>query len=184
VIGPDYIDIAYEAAREADPSAILIYEDTENHFSAGITTQLTRETIRRLKGKNLVDGVGLEMHMRQFGNQVPTKADVTKTMQSYKLPVYVTEFDVTLKGVTGSQAQRFARQAQIYKDMFEACLESGVCKSFLFWGISDKYSWLENQASSGESYSTDADATMFDDDLNPKPAYFTIRDVLMQYAQK
>lgn len=137
-IGPDYIEIAFEAARQADPSGILIYNDSDNHSSAGMTTQLTRDIVARLEPKGLIDGVGLQMHLS--GARPPDKQDVMETMQSYGVPVYVTEFDVNMKDVPGTQEERYAKQAEIYKGMLEACLGSGVCKSFTVWGIGDTYS--------------------------------------------
>ena len=61
--------------------------------------------------------------------------------------------------------------------MLEACLESGVCDSFATWGISDSTSWITC------AYHTcvnepQADPLMFDQDFNPKPAYFAVRDAL------
>jgi endo-1,4-beta-xylanase len=87
----------------------------------------------------LIDGVGLQMHLD--GSAPPAKEAVIATMRSYALPVYVTEFDVNMTHVGGTQSDTDALQASVYRDMLEACLESGVCKSFTVWGIGDKYSW-------------------------------------------
>ncbi len=116
-IGPDYIKTAFQIAHEADPSAILIYNDTFNHTSNGITTQLTKNTIINLKeivGDKLA--VGLEMHL---GNTLPNPLDVSETMKSYGVPVYVTEFD--------------ANNQNAYAAMLNASLSSGICKGFTFW---------------------------------------------------
>ncbi len=169
IFGYDYIDLVFQIARETDPSASLLYNDNDNHTSTGITTQLTHQIIKRLKAKRLIDGVGLEMHLNAM--QPYTKQDVIDTMKSYGVPVYITEIDVNLANVQGTQEARYAKQATIYKEMLEASLESGVCKSFSVWGIGDKYSWLRDSSSI-------ADPTLFDDNLKPKPAYFALRDVL------
>lgn len=174
-IGADYIEIAFQAARETDPTAILIYNDSDNHSTSGITTQLTRDIVQSLKPKGLIDGVGLQMHLE--GAKPPSKQDVINTMRSYGVPVYVTEFDVNMKDVSGTQEERYSKQAAIYKDMLQACLESGVCKSFSFWGIGDKYSWIETEKWYSR-YSPDGIPTLFGDNLKPKPAYFAVRDVL------
>lgn len=167
--GYDYIELAFQIARETDPSATLIFNAGDNETSAGVGTEVTRLIVQRLKAKSLIDGVGLEMHLD--ATKPYTKPDVIATMKSYGVPVYVTEMDVDLTNIGGKQEDRYAKQAQIYGDMLAACRESGVCKSFAVWGIGDKYSWLENGASN-------ADPTLFDDKLNPKPAYFALLDQL------
>jgi len=165
----DYLDLAYQIARDTDPSATLIYNDYDNHTPDGATTGLTKQIVERLKAKGLIDGVGLEMHLD--GSNPPSKQDMINTMRGYGIPVYVTELDIDMKSVPGTQEERYSRQAEIYRDIIEACLESGVCEGFCVWGIGDKYSWLEWTSSK-------ADPTMYDDDLNPKPAYFAVFDAL------
>ncbi len=177
--GYDYIDYAYKAARDADSSAILIYNDANNHSANGLATALTQRIIKRLKAKGLVDAVGLQMHLNW--NNRPSKKDVMSTMRSYGIDVYVTEFDVDLRDFPGSQWEKFSAQAEIYKDMLEACLESGVCKGFTMWGIGDKYSWLESSYDKN-IISPDADPTVFDDNFRPKPAYFNLLYVLSQHV--
>jgi endo-1,4-beta-xylanase len=85
-IGPGYIEMAFEAARGADPAAELIYNDTENHTAAGIMTELTRRNLAALKARSVVDGVGLQMHLK--ASSPPAKSDIAATMKSYELPVY------------------------------------------------------------------------------------------------
>ena len=175
VIGDDYVDIAFQTAREYDPSAILIYNDYDNHTTAGARTQISQDIIKRLKAQNLVDGIGLQMHLD--GAKPPSKDDIISTMRSYGLPVYVTEFDVNLRNVKGDQEQRFAVQAEIYRNSLEACIESAVCNHFVIFQTVDKYSVWETMPSL-PFYSTNADPTPFDDEMRPKPAYYAIRDVL------
>ena len=174
-LGWNYVATAFQAAREADPSALLIFNDTDNHTLEGWTTPQTWRIVRHLKGLGLVDGVGLQMHLD--GSAPPTKEAVIAAMRSYGVPVVVTEFDVNMTRVGGTQTDREALQAAVYRDMLEACLESGVCRSFTVWGIGDKYSWLETYQSL-----PNADATMYDDQLEPKPAYFAVYDALLRYV--
>ena len=173
------MDIAFKAAREADPSAKLIFNDDNNETPDGIMTKLTRETVTRLKSEGLIDGVGLEMHLD--GSNPPKASDVIETMKSYGLPVYVTEFDVNLKNVTGTETQRFAKQAEIYKDMVTAFIDSGVCKGITFWGISDNTSVWETEKGDPMD-SPKAEPLLFDSSLAPKPAYAAVLQVLQQAA--
>ena len=167
--GYDYVDLAFQIARETDSSAILIYNAWDDETADRPASQLTHQIVERLQAKGLIDGVGFEMHLD--ATDAPSKEAVIAEMRSYSLPVHVTEIDVDIRGLSGTREERYAEQARIYGDMLSACLESGVCQSFSLWGIGDKYSWLRRA-------SPIADPTPFDDNLNPKPAYFTLLDAL------
>ncbi|MGB9845824.1 MAG: endo-1,4-beta-xylanase, partial [Methanothermobacter tenebrarum] len=175
-LGDELIDIAFQTARDADPSAILIYNDTRNHSlnpnsENGSVTANTMRIVNHLKQKGLIDGVGLQMHLD--GNNPPTKQEVIKAMRSYGLPIYVTEFDVDMTNVGGNKQQKAAKQARIFQEMIEACLESGVCVSFTQFTPGDSDSWL----------GAAAEATAFDSNLNPKPAYYALLAALINAAR-
>jgi len=105
--------------------------------------------VNRLRAHSLIDGVGAQMHLS--GDDPPDKQEVIDTFRSYGVPVYVTEFDVDMQRVEGSQSERLAVQTLIYREMLEACPESNVCVSFTVWGINDKYSWAELRVGSANS---------------------------------
>ena len=149
-LGDDAYIIAFDAARDANPTAILLFNDTLNHASTGkgsMTTERTRQLIQAIhsaektSGKKLVDGVGMQMHID--ANELLAEEDITNTMKSYGLPIYLTEIDVDISSVSTSDPQRFQKQADIYRMIIQAALKSGACKSLTFWAIGDKYSWLE-----------------------------------------
>jgi endo-1,4-beta-xylanase len=165
----EYLDLVYQIARDNDPHAVLIYNDEFNMLPEDENTVLTHQIVDNLKQKGLLDGVGMEMHLS--ADEPPDKADVINTMISYNLPVHITEIDINLTGIAGTLEERLALQSQIYSDMLSACLDSGVCKSFSVWGFGDKYSFLER-------YYEDADPTLFDDALQPKPAYKALLEIL------
>jgi endo-1,4-beta-xylanase len=175
MLGYSYIDIAFRAAREADPSAELIYGDAGNQSANGsdingLSTQLTRQTVQRLKAEGLIDAVAVEMHLD--ASDVPTNQDIVSTLRSYGLPVIISSFDVSLEHVSGTEQQRLALQAKIAANVVKDCLRSLVCKDFSLWGIDDRYSMY---ALLGQSRS---EATPFTAGLQPKPEYFAIRSAL------
>jgi endo-1,4-beta-xylanase len=176
-IGPEYIPIAFEAARAADPAARLILNDTDNHTPAGLTYPLTRRHLKALRGKKpLVDIVGMQMHLE--AKTLPAKKAVIQAIKSYGVEVQVTELDINMKGITRDPKVRFALQAKMYRSIVEACLEAGNCKGISVWDFGDQYSWLVKPSPGGADVSPDASPTLFDDDLEPKPAYDAVRDVL------
>lgn len=164
-IGPQYLEMAFSAARAADPDALLILNNFADETSMGWTTSATRSVASQLAAAGLVDRVGLQMHLD--GAHPPDPSDVVRTMQSYPVPVCVTEFDIDLSDVPGTQDQRWAVQATIAASMLRAAHDSGVCESFTVWGIGDggADSWL---AQPGTPLPM---ATPFDGNLKPKPFF-------------
>lgn len=188
-IGPDYIEMAFRWARETDPNGVLIFNDFNNESPRdGDTSQIIDNmyhTVKTLKQKGVsIDAVGMQMHLLLNWSIpiAPSKDDVMSTMKRFAelgVRIYITEFDMDLTTQTGTQAEKWDYQAQVYRDMFEACLESGVCDSFATWGISDSTSWITCEFP-GCINKPDADPSMFDKEFEPKPAYFAIRDVLLK----
>lgn len=172
-IGPDYIDQSFIWARQADPGAKLIMNDFNNERPNEVSDAMY-EYIKGMKARNVpIDGIGMQMHID--GNNPPKKEDVIKNMQRFAaigLGVYVTEFDVTVNDFHGSEEEKQTRQAVIYHDMLRACVESGVCKSFALLGITDKETWYN------ELCCPASNPLPFDDNYNPKPAFWAMREAL------
>ena len=188
-IGPEYIALAFHTARQADPNGVLIFNDVNNQSSqdpgaSGVVNKMYG-TVERLKSQGVpIDVVGMQMHLLlPFETSVPPeKADVIATMQKFAaldVRIYITEFDVYTVRLPGTQAEQLAIGTEIYLDMMEACLESGVCDSFSTWGISDSTSWITCIDAWCPFGDPNAAPLMFDKEFNPKPAYFAVRDALL-----
>lgn len=185
-IGEQYIDLAFETARKADPNAVLILNDTDNYIWDRQRTQYDYQTVLRLKDKHvqidgkdypLLDGVGIQLYVDAANP--PTKAQLKTTFDHFGeagVQVYVTEALVNTSKLQGAEHDKEQVQAQLYADMLQACLDSSVCKSFTIFGFSD----ITSKYVVGEN----ANASPYDENFNPRPAYFALRDVLMQYAEK
>jgi endo-1,4-beta-xylanase len=175
-IGPEFIDIAFKAARDADPNAKLIYNDFDIEVG-GPKADYIFEQVKRLKEKGLVDAVGFQMHVTKPPNldaaNPPKKSDLIAQMRRYKdigVEVIVTELDVDSSRLPGTEQQKLASQAEIYKMVVEACLELGACNNIEVWGFNDSESYLVHQG-------INTSPLLFSND-KPKPAYYAIRDVL------
>ncbi|MBI4675073.1 MAG: endo-1,4-beta-xylanase [Chloroflexi bacterium] len=185
-IGEQYIDLAFEAARKADPNAVLILNDTANYVWGSQRTNYDYQTVQRLNNRSvqidgkihpLLDGVGIQLYVDAANP--PTKEQLKTTFEHFGeagVQVYITEALVNTSKLHVAEPDKQQVQAQIYADMLDACLQSKVCKSFTIFGFSD--------ISSKYVVGSDAEASPFDENFNPKPAYFALRDVLSKYAQK
>jgi endo-1,4-beta-xylanase len=56
--------------------------------------------------------------------------------------------------------------------MLQICVDAPNCFSFTIWGVSDAHSWIPSQF---QGYGA---GLILDEDYEPKPAYFTIEEVL------
>jgi endo-1,4-beta-xylanase len=188
-IGPEYIALAFRTAREADPNGVLIFNDDNNHAPQDeVTTRIIDKmyaTVRQLKADGApIDVIGMQMHFFLPWNSPipPEKNAVIATMQKFAalgVRIMITELDVDLVQVSGSQTKKLAVETGMYRDMMEACIESGVCDSFSTWGISDSISWITCSYEDCVEKNLTAAPLMFDADFNPKPAYFAVRDALL-----
>jgi len=185
IIGSDYIEKAFEFAREADPDALLFYNDynTEQPQKRERIYQL----LRRLKEKGVaVDGVGLQGHWSIFE---PTAAELEASILKFHeldLQVQITELDVSVYPKEHGRRPRWAgegdarftpemdqKQAEHYRMLFEVFRKhkdkiSGVT----FWNLSDKASWLDDFPVQGRKDFP----LLFDQNNQPKQAFKAIMD--------
>jgi endo-1,4-beta-xylanase len=169
-IGPDYVEIAFRAARQADPDALLFYNDYGAEGMNG-KSDVVYDLVKGLKEKGLVDGVGLQMHLTDPGGL--TRAELEENMRrlgELGLIVHITELDVRL-AMPPTQAQ-LENQARLYGDVFQACVSVSACKAVVMWGFTDLHSWVPS------TYRNFGAALPFDENYLPKPAYHAILEAL------
>jgi len=187
-IGPLYVEMAFRWAKEADPSAILIFNSGSNlppfdKDSKAIYGSMLA-TVKNLKNKGVpIDAVGMQAHLFSptSSQSAPSQAEFADAMSKFSalgVRIYVTEMDVDLGSHSEGQAERYAFQAGVYRAVMDACLASGVCDGFNLWGISDALSYIVCPIKPNCQDEPNGDPLLFDRDFNPKPAYFAVRDSL------
>ena len=194
-IDPNWIAKVFGWAHDADPDAKLILSDSKIEIPGASTYNSAKNTkmlnlVQDLKASDApINGAGFQMHLTEKDfltqKQLEIKSNALKqniiNYRALGVDVFVTEFDLRLDGIPGSQADRFALQGQACRSLFKACLDGGL-KSFCVYGLIDRDSWLENP-SVGGTHAADTQPLIFDDNYNPKPAYYAMLDVLQQYTQ-
>jgi endo-1,4-beta-xylanase len=169
-IGPEYIDLAFQFANQADPAARLIYNDYENE---GVNAKSTAiyTLVAGMRGRGVpIHGVGFQLHITTAGIDVQSVVQNMQRFAALGLDVYVTELDVR----TGLPATpgALATQAGVYRDVLNACLGQRACKQFHMWGFTDAHSWIPG------SYPGFGAALPFDEHYQSKPAYDAISERL------
>ncbi|MEM9807573.1 MAG: endo-1,4-beta-xylanase [Cyanobacteria bacterium P01_D01_bin.56] len=163
-IGPEYIDLSFKWAREADPNAKLFYND---YRAEEVNNKSNRvyKLVSDLKSKGIpIDGVGFQMHMSEDDprNFKSVEANM-KRLGKLGLSVDFTEADVRVK--QPYTAARQANQAKIYQTIIDTCAEAGNCDSVTIWGVTDRYSWIPGFFNGYD------DALPFDESYRPKQAF-------------
>jgi endo-1,4-beta-xylanase len=167
--GTAYIEQAFRWAREADPQALLFYNEAEgeklNRKSDAIYAMLKDFRRRGVP----VDGVGLQMHIFHLDLDTGAVAANIARLTALGLQVHITELDVALPvDPTSKLASKedLLVQAEIYRGVLRACLQNPGCTAIQTWGFTDKYSWIGSH-----SHGTQGAALFFDRSYKPKTAY-------------
>jgi endo-1,4-beta-xylanase len=93
------------------------------------------------------------------------------------LRVFVTELDVNEKKLEGSEAERDAAIARVYRDYVTMMVAEPNVDAVLTWGITDRYTWL-NGPKFARLDGKPQRCLPFDADYQPAPAFFALRDAL------
>jgi endo-1,4-beta-xylanase len=184
LLGPEYLEIAYRTARQADPKAKLTYneygiEDESDGNAA--KRDATLALIKRLKAAGApIDALGIQSHIsagtpRVFGKGL---RDLIDQAQSMGLEVYITELDVNDDAIQDSDAATRDRMvADVYRDYLNCALQSAAVKTVLTWGLTDAHTWLNGIKSHREKRPDRSQRPLpFDPDYKPAPAFFAMRD--------
>lgn len=173
--GQAYIDSSFRWAREADPKSKLILNDFNNE-SINDTSNAMYDYVKGALSRGVpIDGIGMQMHLD--GGHPPTKDEVKSNMKRFAdlgVGIYVTEFDVNMNDVKANANDKNKIQENIYYEMMRACIESKVCHSFAYLGITDEETWYNHIGLK------DPRPLMFDEKYRPKPAYYGTRTALLQ----
>jgi endo-1,4-beta-xylanase len=171
-IGPDYIKLAFQFAREADPAAKLYYNDYSIE-GLNAKSDAVYALVQDLKNQGVpIDGVGWQMHqVGGFRIQPAHQTNATR-LADLGLEISLTEMDVRINLPVTSE--KLAQQADGYRDSITFCLAQSNCKALVTWGFTDKYSWVPG------TFAGWGDALIYDATYQPKPAYFALQSVLQQ----
>jgi len=183
LIGEEYVDMAFQFAHEADPDALLFYNDYGGEGLGGKADAIYEMVTGMVERGVPIHGVGLQMHIqagvtRQGSYLTSSIIDQNITrLGELGLDVHITEMDVNHDGEATEEILEL--QAGDYYRVLQTCLENEACTAFIVWGVTDQFTWLRDPEWGSNPVS---EPLLFDDDYQPKPAYFAVLDVLARAA--
>ena len=176
--GDEFIAKAFQYAREADPNALLFYNDystVDPHKRDRIYNM-----VKKMKDAGVpIDGIGMQGHYNiYFPTEELLDEAITKFKQVVK-HIHVTELDIRVNEEMGGQLQ-FSREGVTVTDSVKQHLADQYARVFrvfrkhkdvidcvTFWNLGDRDSWLGQN-----NY-----PLPFDTEYKPKLAYEYIRDM-------
>jgi endo-1,4-beta-xylanase len=183
LLGPGYIDLAFRTAREADPNALLTYNDYGIEYDNDEDEKKRTAVLgllRRMKADKVpLDALGIQAHIHApekapFGKGIRELLDGAKTLG---LQVFVTELDVNDDAVaTDDMVERDGIVAGVYRDFLTNALEGPAVKAVLTWGATDKNSWLNTRKIRKIHPERLQRPLPFDANYAPTPVFFAMRE--------
>jgi endo-1,4-beta-xylanase len=171
---PTAIEDSFRWAREADPNALLFYNDYDIE-NDGPKWDATLALAKDLHAKGLLDGVGFQAHLRItepiYDDQI---REHFRQLNALGIQVRITELDVMINNAPGTESERLNEQANYYWRMTDFCVKAANCDAVNMWSVSDQYSWRTNPLYGA----ADSKPTIFDSNYQPKQAYWAMNHAL------
>ena len=176
--GDEFIEKAFQYAHEADPNALLFYNDystVDPHKRDRIYNM-----VKKMKAKGIpIDGIGMQAHYNIY---YPSEARLDSAITLFKTVVkhiHITEFDIRVNEEMGGGLS-FSREGATVTDSVKQHLADQYARCFrvfrkhkdvidcvTFWNLGDRDSWL-----GARNY-----PLPWDENYQPKLAYEYIRDM-------
>jgi endo-1,4-beta-xylanase len=191
ILGPEFIVKAFEWAHEADPHAILRYNDY------AIENEPKRERlialIKMLQAQHVpVMAIGSQTHANLTWPSPKLEDAALTDIAKLGLPIHITELDVNASAAgqliqsadirlnaeasAGGQASGRTNQAALakqYANLFTVfCKHRAQIKLVTFWGVTDADSWLRF-----------GHPLLFDMQGKPKPAFYDVLNVARSHHE-
>ena len=185
LIGPEYIEIAFQAAASADPGAKLAYNEYDIELDTPEQTSKRAQVLmlmRRLKARNVpIHAFGIQSHLNANGPQPGASLQsFIRELKKLNIEVYLTELDVNTHSLEGGPEVQDYAVAQVYRNYLGLVLTEPNVTMALTWGITDAHTWLNE---SKEEWVVRKDGARqrplpFDDSMQPTPAFVAIRTAI------
>lgn len=183
--GDEFIRKAFEFAREADPNALLFYND----YNAAVPEKRDKiyNMVKEMKAAGVpIDGIGMQGH---FNVYEPSLEDIETAIEKYSEIVdhiQFTELDIRLNREMGGQLnmnrqgeELTPEKKKMFDDKYTGFFEvlrrhADVIDVVTFWNVCDADSWV-----GVSNY-----PLLFDKNSDPKDTYYKIRDFTPTNAEK
>lgn len=159
-----FIDAAFEYARKYAPEGCKLFYNDYNEY-----TEVKRDDIyeicKRLADKGLIDGVGMQSHIKMSYPSVELYEAAIRKYASLGLEVQITELDIDQKSNSEESQLELAQRYKEVFSLYKSLKDEGVnITAVVLWGITDNTSWIGGYP------------LLFDKNYTAKPAFYAVLD--------
>ncbi len=150
-LGPNYIDIAFQAAAATDPKALRVLNEFGTDYMLPWQERkrgALLDLLSNLTHRNIpVQAVGLQGHLDAGETTLDQKvlSRFVADIASMGLKVIVTELDVRDQRLPADIPSRDTAVAEHARAWLDAVLPNPAVLGVLTWGLSDRHSWLNDK---------------------------------------
>lgn len=179
-LGPGYIDLAFHLAHEADPSARLVLNEYGLEMANEDNAARRAAILALLRGMRArgvpVHALGIQAHLaaakRDFDPVVLRR--FIREVAALGLEIYITELDVTDRGLSPDIPARDAAVARTLRTFLDAALAEQSVKLVVLWCLSDRVTWMNDSQFARREDGLRVRAHPYDEAFRPKPAWHAL----------
>ena len=180
-LGEAYIPLAFHAAAEADPHAILTYNDYGLEGDGDWSDKRRAVALALLQGllkiKAPVQALGLQSHLNPHADRGTDYSAFNRfitEVHNLGLQVFVTELDVETRDLATDPEKLNKQVAQAYANYLENVLKHPFVNVILTWGMT-----THGHNTAGHKHYEDTEHVLpFNADLTPGPAFAAMERAL------
>lgn len=181
--GPEFLTFLFRHARQAAPNAHLVLNDYGLSCASDYCDRKQSSLLwlidNLLNTGVPVDAVGIQGHIvPRHPIRQNALSRFLKQIEQFGLSIFVSELDVNDIGLPEDVRRRDQLVADFYRRFLDPVLDNQAVKRVGFWGLSDRSHWIVHGYAPFRRATGTPRPALFDAELNPKPAYFTVADAL------
>jgi endo-1,4-beta-xylanase len=185
-LGPQYIDIAFHAAAQAEPNALRVlntaHDEQPGRGSDDARTATLRLVESLLKRGVPLQAIGLESHLAGDypGSATPSRTAFLHELRNFGLKILLTELDVDDTRLPADIASRDRQVAECYAEYIASMVAEARPERIIFFTPGDTRNWYD-AIHLGPFVRADGAPHrpgLFNTALNPKPAYVAAANAL------
>lgn len=187
-LGSDYIALAFTAARQADPKALLVLNEHSIEFDRRDHEDKRNAVLALLQSLRSadvpIDALGIQAHLGGTDHFNPGLFErFLNRISALGLKILITEMDVIDRDLPADRDERDQIVAQSIGDFLAVVLRHPEVTTVASWGLSDRHNWLSYERFARRTDGLPLRPSLLDEDLNRKPAYMAVRTALVDAAR-